>query len=442
MTELPVWNGPSSLEIWTQSLAYASLASSLLAALGAVLGKQWLVHFKSSRFGRGCLAERCQRRQQKIVGLGSWYFEPILEFLPVLLQLSLLFFAIFLIANIWTIDHILGAILICATAIGAIFYTGTMVIAVLSPHSPFESWSSTLIAGYLSSLVVWSRKTLSFRGGFKTLKIPKFCTLWGIKKTRFQRNYGSDLESHSPVQDWQPQYNSPLLLLTPSFNSLAKAHAIKWLTETSTDAEVLNLAISKIASVEWPSNGIDTTELRRWLFSRRKLSCRTTARDWKAQVGDLVCLRAICHLALYSRQHEDAFIDVRAAPEIKNIALALSDTMEIPSDDASTLMVLASFSGWFKPPIPTHLTSACDIRWISHVLPYYIRFASSSHNPFGVVSTYFNILERCLLQGDTTTISNALLSLAILLKIPLNQDYLGQVDKRYYCIGPSPFTLC
>ncbi|KAJ8586861.1 hypothetical protein M405DRAFT_709973, partial [Rhizopogon salebrosus TDB-379] len=31
----------SSSDVWTQALAYLSLAFSLLAALGAVLGKQW-----------------------------------------------------------------------------------------------------------------------------------------------------------------------------------------------------------------------------------------------------------------------------------------------------------------------------------------------------------------------------------------------------------------
>ncbi|KAH7911660.1 hypothetical protein BJ138DRAFT_893318, partial [Hygrophoropsis aurantiaca] len=49
--ELPSWNGPGSTVIWTQSLIYASLASSLLAALGAVLGKQWLAHYHQSKFG-------------------------------------------------------------------------------------------------------------------------------------------------------------------------------------------------------------------------------------------------------------------------------------------------------------------------------------------------------------------------------------------------------
>ncbi|KAH7923072.1 hypothetical protein BV22DRAFT_1016048, partial [Leucogyrophana mollusca] len=39
--DLPAWDGPGLTIIWVQSLIYASLSASLLAALGAVLGKQW-----------------------------------------------------------------------------------------------------------------------------------------------------------------------------------------------------------------------------------------------------------------------------------------------------------------------------------------------------------------------------------------------------------------
>ncbi|KIJ67603.1 hypothetical protein HYDPIDRAFT_72186, partial [Hydnomerulius pinastri MD-312] len=38
---LPSWNGPGSSVVWVQTLIYASLSASLLAALGAMLGKQW-----------------------------------------------------------------------------------------------------------------------------------------------------------------------------------------------------------------------------------------------------------------------------------------------------------------------------------------------------------------------------------------------------------------
>ncbi|KIJ53114.1 hypothetical protein M422DRAFT_155268, partial [Sphaerobolus stellatus SS14] len=38
---LQPWTGPGNTVIWTQALAYLSLGLSLLAAFGAVLGKQW-----------------------------------------------------------------------------------------------------------------------------------------------------------------------------------------------------------------------------------------------------------------------------------------------------------------------------------------------------------------------------------------------------------------
>ncbi|KAG2139293.1 hypothetical protein DEU56DRAFT_325785, partial [Suillus clintonianus] len=55
---------PSATTIWIQMIAYASLSMSLLAAFGAVLGKQWLGYYKSNRYGRGSQEERGKRRQE------------------------------------------------------------------------------------------------------------------------------------------------------------------------------------------------------------------------------------------------------------------------------------------------------------------------------------------------------------------------------------------
>ncbi|KAG2109312.1 uncharacterized protein F5147DRAFT_635330 [Suillus discolor] len=45
---LPSGNGPPWIIIWTQTLLYASLSTSLLAALGAVLGQQWLRDYRDN----------------------------------------------------------------------------------------------------------------------------------------------------------------------------------------------------------------------------------------------------------------------------------------------------------------------------------------------------------------------------------------------------------
>ena len=136
---LPVWTGPSSTTVWIQTLAYMSLSSSLLAAFGAVLEKQWLGHFKTSRFGKGALIERCKRRQQKFDGLETWHFSAIIATLPILLQLSLLFFGVALAANIWTQQHTVASVVMATTAFGVIFYFFTLVASLKSPDCPFQT---------------------------------------------------------------------------------------------------------------------------------------------------------------------------------------------------------------------------------------------------------------------------------------------------------------
>ncbi|KAH7925963.1 hypothetical protein BV22DRAFT_989822, partial [Leucogyrophana mollusca] len=97
--EPPVWNGPGSVMIWVQSFIYASLSASLLAALGAVLGKQWLGQYRQK--GLGMNDERGRRRQKKLDGAQAWHLRVVLEALPVLLQISLLLFSVALSAYVW-----------------------------------------------------------------------------------------------------------------------------------------------------------------------------------------------------------------------------------------------------------------------------------------------------------------------------------------------------
>ncbi|KAG1795252.1 hypothetical protein EV424DRAFT_625975 [Suillus variegatus] len=83
---------PSALAVRIQLVAYASLSMSLLAAFGAVLGKQWLGYYKSNRYGRGSEEERGKRRQEKFDGIVTWYFDAVVQCFPVILQISLLLF--------------------------------------------------------------------------------------------------------------------------------------------------------------------------------------------------------------------------------------------------------------------------------------------------------------------------------------------------------------
>ncbi|KAG2137418.1 uncharacterized protein EDB93DRAFT_1210851, partial [Suillus bovinus] len=113
---------PTAQTLWVQTVAYASLSMSLLAAFGAVLGKQWLGYYKSHRYGRGSEEERSKRRQEKFDGLMTWHFDAVVQSFPVLLQISLLLFGIALGAHIWSEQPSVAWVIIATTIFGFLFY--------------------------------------------------------------------------------------------------------------------------------------------------------------------------------------------------------------------------------------------------------------------------------------------------------------------------------
>lgn len=135
---IPAWKGPPASVIWVQCLLYTSLACSLFAALGAVLGKQWLNRY-SSVDEHGSLEERCKRRHRKFASMEEWHFRRVLEALPVLLQLSLLLFGLALSAFMFTRQLAVAIVLTVANLIGATFYFTVVAQSVRFDDSPFQT---------------------------------------------------------------------------------------------------------------------------------------------------------------------------------------------------------------------------------------------------------------------------------------------------------------
>ncbi|KAG1761399.1 hypothetical protein EDD22DRAFT_779824 [Suillus occidentalis] len=144
VTPASTWSPPIS-NIRIQSIAYASLSFSLLAAFGAVLGKQWLGYYKSQRYGRGSQEERAKRRQEKFDGIVTWYFDAVVQSFPVLLQISLLLFGIALSANMWSQQYTIAWVIIATTVFGFLFYSLTVMAALVSPACPFQTPISTIL---------------------------------------------------------------------------------------------------------------------------------------------------------------------------------------------------------------------------------------------------------------------------------------------------------
>ncbi|OAX40408.1 hypothetical protein K503DRAFT_620216 [Rhizopogon vinicolor AM-OR11-026] len=134
----------TSSRAWMQTLAYTSLAFSVLAAFGAVMGKQWLHSYKAAR-GRGSLEQRGLQGQRKLDGLDHWHLQAVLGTFLVLLQISLFLFGLSLSANVWMQKPTISSVIICTTAFGVLFYGITVFISLLRPDSPFKSPGSHLL---------------------------------------------------------------------------------------------------------------------------------------------------------------------------------------------------------------------------------------------------------------------------------------------------------
>ncbi|KAG1817484.1 uncharacterized protein BJ212DRAFT_135370 [Suillus subaureus] len=128
-----------------QALAYASLGFNLLAAYGAVMGKQWLGHYKTNRFGHGSLQDRCQQRHRKFQELKTWRFENVLQSFPVLLQISLLLFGLSLGAMLWTQQRFISIIVIAMTTFGGLCHAFIITVSLICPDSPFQTPVSLVI---------------------------------------------------------------------------------------------------------------------------------------------------------------------------------------------------------------------------------------------------------------------------------------------------------
>ena len=130
---LPQWTGPSHLIVQVQAILYASLTASLFSAFLAMLGKQWLNRYASTDM-RGTMIERSQNRQRKLDGIITWYFEHVMESLPLMLQAALLLLGCALSLYLWGINTTIASVVIGVTSLGIILY-----IFIVGAGTAFES---------------------------------------------------------------------------------------------------------------------------------------------------------------------------------------------------------------------------------------------------------------------------------------------------------------
>jgi len=168
---IPQWLGPPRTIIQVQAILYASLAASLFSAFLAMLGKQWLNRYASIDV-RGSAIERSQNRQRKLDGIVTWYFDTVMESLPLMLQFALLLLGCALSRYLWEIDTTVASVVLGVTSFGVASYAFFVVAGTASVSCPYQT------PGTHSLHRIASLALRAFRLAFSHSLIIKWIAIW------------------------------------------------------------------------------------------------------------------------------------------------------------------------------------------------------------------------------------------------------------------------
>jgi len=142
--EVPQWSGPPHTTVQVQAILYASLATSLFSAFLAMLGKQWLNRYASTDM-RGSATERSQNRQRKLDGIVTWYFDYVMESLPLMLQFALLLLGGALSHYLLEIDTTVASVVIGVASFGVASYAFLTVAGAVHASCPYQTPSAQIL---------------------------------------------------------------------------------------------------------------------------------------------------------------------------------------------------------------------------------------------------------------------------------------------------------
>ena len=94
---------------------------------------------------RGTTVERGRDRQQKLNGIDNWYFEYVMESLPLMLQAALVLLGCALSRYLWEINTAIASVVLGVTAFGILFYILIVVAGATSESCPYQTPGSRIL---------------------------------------------------------------------------------------------------------------------------------------------------------------------------------------------------------------------------------------------------------------------------------------------------------
>ena len=257
------WTGPPREILIVQSLLYATLAMSLLAAFLAMLGKQWVNRYLRNRGGSA--AHKSWDRQRKLDGHKKWHFYIAIECLPVMLQFALLLFGCALSLYLWTISRAVAWVVLSFTLAGATAYVFFTLAATTYYNCPYQTTPSIVIrilVGYLKHSHSPFARSIRYRMGSLTWvysrpmrKLGRILKRLRSGVRRALQNFGCianpprEMEQTPLTTVGQPWYFGETRVDWEACK--ADARCISWILDFTTDNDVIFYGARFAADTIW-----------------------------------------------------------------------------------------------------------------------------------------------------------------------------------------------
>ena len=88
---------------------------------------------------QGTAIERSQNRQRKLDGIVTWYFDHVMESLPLMLQIALLLLGCALSRYLWEVNITVASVVLGVTSFGIIFYLFIVIAGAASETCPYQT---------------------------------------------------------------------------------------------------------------------------------------------------------------------------------------------------------------------------------------------------------------------------------------------------------------
>jgi len=198
---VPQRTGTPPIMVQVQTILVASFCVSLLSALLAMLGKQWINRCAPANI-RGTIIERSRYRQRKLDGIANWYFDYVMESLPLMLQVALLLLGCALSRYLWEYNTTVASVVVGVTSFGVLFYLFIVVAGVVSVNCPYQTPGADFIRhipdaiGRIPYILYWIQDTIrSIRDIFRRIPHIPHHLLWAFRAF-YQAFRTSIKESH------------------------------------------------------------------------------------------------------------------------------------------------------------------------------------------------------------------------------------------------------